>query len=106
MNTPHKVDWQELPFAVDPKTGEGARDTYWVNPKGEIEYVRHASGYNWKDEAQLVSRGPWLRVTDDSMDFILDREREEVEDAYRIQREAQQQLQDMENGLRRLLGDL
>lgn len=99
--------WQELPFATEVYDGieQGASDTYWVSACGEIKHISHPSGYNWRDEGDLIAQGPWMRIADDSIQELLERAQFNAEYERDRTREVYEELQNLRKTIREALGD-
>ena len=67
------MSWQVLPQTTEVIQGylQGAVDTYWVNPMGEILHVGHAREHTSRIEWDLAKRGPWLQIQKPSMAKVL-----------------------------------
>lgn len=73
VNRVGSMEWRVLPQTTEVIQGylQGAVNTYWVNPMGEILHVGHASEHTERIESDLAKRGPWLQIQKPSMAKVL-----------------------------------
>ncbi|QIK63816.1 hypothetical protein G7068_11920 [Leucobacter viscericola] len=100
------VAWQILPQTTAVYDGvlQGARNTYWVNPDGEVLHVGHASEHNWREEGKLAQRGPWFRLPDEALERHKQHWAREVDAANEQRDAAVKELAELKDKLAKLIG--